>query len=194
MKNKVVIDNVEYFSDVIKSNPKISHKATSFIGGFPAKTCDFEILNLDGSLSLNNKEIEVYKGLDINGSTEWVKMGIFKAKDEDITTTLSTTSISFRGTDRRTLFDDIYSSDLAYPATGLQIIQDICNKKGVTLETTDFNMANYTFTKKPNFSEATTFTEAIARMAEGIQRSGYCCRHPHTLMPTFQALHSHTSR
>lgn len=99
-------------------------------------------------------------------TTEWVKMGIFKAKDEDITTNLSTKSISFKGTDRRTLFDEVYSSDLAYPATGLQIIQDICSKKGVTLETTNFNMANYTFTKKPNFSEATTFTEAIARMAE----------------------------
>lgn len=166
MKNKVVIDNVEYLSDIIKTNPKISHKATSFIGGFPAKTCEFEILNLDGSLSLNNKEIEVYKGLDINGSTEWVKMGIFKAKDEDITTNLTTKSIHFKGSDRRILFDDIYSSNLVYPATGLQIIQDICNKLGVTLETTDFNMANYTFTKKPNFSEATTFTEAVARMAE----------------------------
>ena len=77
MKNKVVIDGVEYLSDTIKSNPKISHKATSFIGGFPSKTCDFEILNIDGSLSLNNKEIEVYKSLEINGSTEWVKMGIF---------------------------------------------------------------------------------------------------------------------
>ena len=166
MKNKVVIDNVEYLSDIIKTNPKISHKATSFIGGFPAKTCEFEIWNLDGSLSLNNKEIEVYKGLDINGSFEWVKMGIFKAKDEDITTNLTTKSIHFKGSDRRTLFDEIYSSNLAYPATGLQIIQDICNKLGVTLETTNFKMANYTFTKKPNFSEATTFTEAVARMAE----------------------------
>ena len=166
MRNKVVIDNVEYLSDVIKSNPKISHKATSCIGGFPAKTCDFEILNLDGSLSLNNKEIEVYKGLVINGSIEWVKQGIFKAKDEDITTNLTTKSIHFKGTDRRTLFDEIYSSDLPYPATGLQIIQDICNKLGVTLETPNFNMANYIFTKKPNFSDTTTNTEAVARMAE----------------------------
>lgn len=166
MKNKVVIDNVEYFSDIIKSNPKISHKATSFIGGFPAKTCEFEILNIDNSISLNNKEIEIYKGLELNGSIEWVKMGIFKAKDEDITNNLSSKSISFKGTDRRTLFDDIYKSDLPYPATGLQIIQDICNTLGVTLETTNFNMANYTWNKKPNFNEATTFTEAVARIAE----------------------------
>jgi AbrB family looped-hinge helix DNA binding protein len=176
MKNKVVIDNVEYFSDVIKSNPKISHKATSFIGGFPAKTCEFEILNLDGSLSLNNKEITVYKGLHINGSDEWVKMGIFKAKDGDITTNLSTKSISFKGTDRRTLFDESYYSELQYPATGLQIIQDICNTLGVTLETTNFNMANYTWTKKPNFSEATTFTEAVARMAEAGGEIAYISR------------------
>ncbi len=167
-KNKVVIDEVEYFSNTLKSNPKISHKAASFIGGFPAKTCEFEILNLDGSISLNNKEIEVYKGLDINGSIEWVKMGLFKAKDEDITTNETTKSITFKGTDRAVLFDAVYTSSLNWETahTGLEIVQEVCSTLGITLETEDFNFASYSFTQKPNFNENTTYREVISRIAE----------------------------
>ena len=167
-KNKVVIDNVEYLSDTLKSNPKISHKAASFIGGFPAKTCEFEILNIDGSLSLNNKEIEVYKGLEIDSSIEWVKMGLFKAKDEDITTNETTKSISFKGTDRAVLFDATYTSSLDWETahTGLEIVQEVCSILGITLETTEFNFASYSFTQKPNFNESTTYREVISRIAE----------------------------
>ena len=168
MKNKVVIDGVEYLSDIIKTNPKISHKATSFIGGFPAKSCEFEILNLDGLISLNNKEIEVYKGLVINGATEWVKMGIFKAKDEDITTNETSKSISFKGTDRTVLFDEAYTSSLDWSIahTGLEIVQEACNQVGVELETTTFGFATYSFESKPNFNESSTYREVISRIAE----------------------------
>lgn len=168
MKNKVVIDGVEYLSDTIKSNPKILHQATSFIGGFPAKSCEFEILNLDGLISLNNKEIEVYKGLVINGATEWVKMGIFKAKDEDITTNETSKSISFKGTDRTVLFDEAYVTSLDWetPHTGLEIVQEVCNQVGVELETTNFAFASYSFEGKPNFNESSTYREVISRIAE----------------------------
>lgn len=168
MKNKVVIDGVEYLSNIIKSNPKISHKATTFIGGFPVKTCEFEILNLDGTLSLNNEEIEVYKGLDINGSIEWVKMGIFKAKDEDITTNETSKSISFRGSDRTVLFDEAYVTSLDWETahTGLEIVQEVCNQVGVELETTNFAFASYSFGSKPNFNESSTYREVISRIAE----------------------------
>ena len=168
MKNKVVVDGVEYLSDTIKSNPKISHKDTSFIGGFPAKTCEFEILNLNGNISLNNKEIEVYKGLDINGSTEWVKMGIFKAKDEDITTNETSKSIYFRGTDRTVLFDSAYTSNLNWETahTGLEIVQEACLHVDVELEAENFNFASYSFESKPNFNESSTYREVISRIAE----------------------------
>ncbi len=168
MKNKVVIDGIEYLSDIIKTNPKISHQATSFIGGFPAKSCEFEILNLDGSIFLNNKEIEVYKGLDINGSIEWVKMGIFKAKDEDITTNETSKSISFKGTDRTVLFDEAYATSLDWETahTGLEIVQEACEQVGVELETTNFAFSSYSFEGKPNFNESSTYREVISRIAE----------------------------
>lgn len=168
IQNKVVIDSVEYLSDKLKTNPAISHEATSFIGGFYSKTCEFEILNLDGTLNLNNKEVTVYKGLLINDSIEWVKMGIFKALDPNITNNESSKSIKFLGNDRAILFDIPYESDLDWSTshTGLEIAQESCTKLGVTLETTDFAFANYSFTSKPNFVEDTTYREVIGRLAE----------------------------
>jgi hypothetical protein len=168
MQNKVVIDGVEYLSDVLRSNPKITHAATFFIGGFYSKTCEFEIWNLDGSLSLNNKEVTVYKGLVIDGSIEWVKMGIFKATDPNITTDETAKSIKFLGNDRALLFDVPYESELDWTTahTGLEIVQEACTKVGVTLETTAFAFASYSFTSKPNFLEQTTYREIIQRLAE----------------------------
>lgn len=168
VKNKVVIDGTSYYSDSLKTNPKISHKATSFIGGFPSKTCNFEILNTNGTLSLNNKEIEVYKGLEINGATEWVLMGIFHADDEHITTNETSKSISFDGNDRAVYFDVQYNSDLEWDTshTGLEIVQECCSKVGYTLDTTTFNFASYEFTSEPNFPDNTTYREVISRIAE----------------------------
>jgi hypothetical protein len=189
VQNKVVIDGIEYFSDSLKTNPKIKQEATSFIGGFPSKTCEFEILNLDGSITLNNKEIEVYKGELINGTTTWILMGKFKALDPNITNNESTKAIKFNGNDRAILFDAPYTSNLDWETshTGLEIVQEICDtissgviypdenlyadetvypQMAITLDTLNFAFADYVFTSKPNFPENTTYREVIARIAE----------------------------
>lgn len=168
VQNKVVINGVSYFGDSLKTNPKIKHEATTFIGGFPSKTCEFEILNLDGTLTLNNTEVTVYKGEVINGNTTWIPMGIFKALNPNITNNESSKSIKFNGNDRAMLFDVPYTSELDWATghTGLEIVQEICTNVAVTLETTDFAFADYTFTSKPNFPENITCREVIARIAE----------------------------
>ena len=169
-KFKIVIDNVEYLSNIIKSYPKISHANTKFIGGFPTKTLDMEIYDLENNLDLENKEIEVYKGFVVNGSIEYVKQGVFIVKAENITTNISTKSISLSSVqDRTQLLDDKYESELDWADsqthTGLEIIQEICTKKGITLASNTFNFANYSF-KQPNFNENVTYREVISRLAE----------------------------
>ena len=165
---KVVIDNTEYLSNVIKSYPKISHSNTKFIGGFPTKTLNMEIYDLENNLDLENKEIVVYKGLVINGSIEYVKQGVFIAKADKITTNISTKSISLSNVqDKTQLLDDKYESSLDWSTnhTGLEIVQEICTRKGITLASDAFNFANYSF-KQPNFPESTTNREVISRIAE----------------------------
>lgn len=169
-KFKIIIDNAEYLSNVIKSYPKISHSNTKFIGGFPTKTLEMEIYDLENNLDLENKEIEVYKGFVINGSIEYVKQGVFIVKAENITTNISTKSISLSNVqDRTQLLDDKYESELDWndeqTHTGLEIVQEICTKKGITLASNTFNFANYSF-KQPNFDENVTNREVLSRLAE----------------------------
>ena len=167
-KFKIVIDGVEYLSNVIKAYPKISHSNTRFIGGFPAKTLEMEIYDFEDNLDIENQEIEVYKGLVVNGAIEYVKQGVFIAKADNITTNISPKTISLSNVqDRTQLLDDRYESSLDWSTnhTGLEIIQEICTKKGITLSSNTFNFANYSF-KQPNFPEGTTNREVISRLAE----------------------------
>ena len=167
-KFKIVIDGVEYLSNVIKTFPKISHSNTKFIGGFPAKTLNMEIYDLENTLDLKNKEIEIYKGFVVNNSIEYVKQGVFIAKSDNITTNISSKTISLSNVqDRTQLLNDKYESSLEWSTnhTGLEIVQEICTKKGITLASNTFNFANYSF-KQPNFPENTTNREVISRLAE----------------------------
>lgn len=167
-KFKIVIDGVEYLGDVIKTSPKITHSNSSFLGGFPAKTISFDIFDLENNLNLENKEIIVYKGITINGSIEWVKQGVFIVQAKDITHNISTRVISvLNAQDKTQLFDSKYESALDWSVnhTGLEIVQEICTKLNVNLETINFGWANYSF-KQPNFSNMTTYREVISRIAE----------------------------
>lgn len=168
-KSKVVIDNVEYLDNVLMSTPSISHDNETFIGGFPSKTCTFEIKDETETLILNNKWITVYRGLVIDGTTEWIPMGIFKAiNDEDITTNKSKKTISFKGYDKRQMLDMVYSSTLDWNSshTGLEIVLEVCSNVGLELESEKFNFANYVFTQQPNLPSDATYTEVISRIAE----------------------------
>ena len=166
-KSKFVVDNVEYIS-IIKTTPKLSHKNSSMIGGFPTKTCTFEIYDLNNNLNFQNKEITVYKGIEVDGNIEYVPQGVFIPRAEQITTNISQKTVKFENMqDKSQLFDVKYVSELNWLSThtGLEIVQEICANLGIELETTTFNWYNYNF-KQPNFKKNITCREVISRLAE----------------------------
>lgn len=166
-KSKIVVGNATYTGQqYLKTYPKISHSNSKMIGGFPAKSCEFEIYNLDGSIDLNGKEVSVYRGLEINGSMTWIPLGLFTAKDEDITNNKTARSISFKGTDRAVLFDCAYGGSLTYPTTLGAFVREICTRHGITLETTTFPMSTFKLTEAPNMDASVTDRELISRAAE----------------------------
>lgn len=167
-KSKIVVDGNEYLGNVIKTCPKISHSSTSFIGGFPSKTVNFEIFDINSNLDFENKEITVYKGLIAGNSIEWVKQGIFIPKAKDITTNKNTKTISFKNVqDRTQLLENKYTSNLDWSTkhTGLEIVQEICNRNNIVLANTDFAFANYEF-NQPNFNETITDRQVISSISE----------------------------
>ena len=168
-KSKIIVGEKEYLGDVIMSPPKVSHSNTSFIGGFPSKTCSFDLHNPNNDINLENKEIEVYKGLVINGVIEWVKQGVFIPQASNITNDITTRTYKIdNAQDRTQLLDEVYESSLDWATshTGLEIVQEICTKKGITLETTNFNFASYVFETQPNFSSTITYREVVSRIAQ----------------------------
>nr|DAZ17617.1 MAG TPA: tail protein [Caudoviricetes sp.] len=166
-KSKIVVGNATYTGQqYLKTYPKISHSNSKMIGGFPAKSCEFEIYNLDGSIDLNGKEVSVYRGLEINGSVTWIPLGLFTAKDEDITNSKTARSISFKGTDRAVLFDCAYGGSLTYPTTLGAFVKEICQRHGVALETATFPMSTFKLTEAPNMDASVTDRELISRAAE----------------------------
>lgn len=166
-KSKIVVGGVTYTGETaLMSYPKISHSAERLIGGFPAKTCEFELLNKDGNISLNGKEVTVYRGLEIDGETEWVPMGIFSATDDNITNELTKRTIRFKGTDRSSRFDTQFVNDVKYPISILNFVKHICTRHGVELETTSFAFANKTLISAPNADASISDREIIARIAE----------------------------
>ena len=168
-KVKIVLDNVEYLGNVVKTFPKISH-SSNFIGSFPIKKVSFDIYNLNNDLDFENKEFEVYKGIVVNESIEWVKQGIFKATSDNITNNITTHVMTIdNAQDRTLLFDNKYESSLDWSNeqthTGLEIVQEICARRNIVLKSLDFAWANYQF-KQPNFAENTSDREVISRIAE----------------------------
>lgn len=166
-KSKIEVGGVTYTGETaLMSFPKISHSAERMIGVFPAKTCEFELLNKDGSISLNGQEVTVYRGIEIDGETEWVPMGIFSATDDNITNELTKRTIRFKGTDRSSRFDTSFVNDIEYPCTVLNFVKHICARHGVELETTSFPFAERILLSAPNADASVSDRELIARIAE----------------------------
>ena len=169
-KSKIVIDDVTYDGSIIKTFPKIVQNCSKSFGEFPAKKVGFEIYDLNNNLDFENKEISVYRGLYINDQIEWVPQGIFKPNSSNITTNISTKTVTIQNAqDRTQLFDIAYISTLSWDNnqthSGLEIVNDICTQIGIELANDTFNWASYQF-KQPNFKEEITCREIIRRIAE----------------------------
>ena len=151
-KSKFVIDNVHYTGkDCLVSYPKVEHKTDKAIGSFPAKTCELEILNRNGTFDLHGKEVTVYRGLNIGGTTEWVRIGVFMASDDNIKTNINKKTITFKGTDKTQLLDKPYGGRAQWDVSRrvLHIVKEICDRNGIELATNLFPLNDYVFPDTP---------------------------------------------
>lgn len=173
-RSKIVVDGVTYTGlEHLVTYPKITHETDKMIGGFPAKTCEFEIYNLDGNLNLNGKEVQVYRGLDISDEkTVWVPMGLFYADGDDVVNNSTKRTIQFKGTDRTRLFDspfkNVYANGVVPMYTNLSnIVIKICAAHKLTIDpSTEKNILSYALKNDAGTPEGTTDRQVIAWIAE----------------------------
>lgn len=125
---------------------------------------DVELLNKDGSLSYPFEDQEALINIGVmlaDSSHEDIPLGFFTFVKPKRTGN----KIKLTGWDRMYRFDKQYESTLEYPATLLQIAQDICAKAGVPFKNTIFVNSDYTVPNKPVL-EGITCRKAIAQVAE----------------------------
>jgi hypothetical protein len=110
----------------------------------------------------DEQECEIEVGISLPDDTiEYVSIGKYTVDRAEKTNNV----MSLHAVDRMYKFETPYESDLAYPATLLQIAQDICDLTGVELATGTFPNSDYEVAIKPEFTDMSC-RSAIAQIAE----------------------------
>ncbi len=129
------------------------------LGSTPEIDVEFEIDKRD--LPNNYNEVYIESGLE----DEIVPIGKFtiqSVEDDEF-------KVKIKATDYMKKFEDnkYDGSDLTYPATMLQVLQDICTKIGVELGSTSFLNSDKQISVYDNTVSARTYLSYIAEQAEG---------------------------
>lgn len=108
------------------------------------------------AISLENKEIAIFEGVKVGKEINYIKLGIFTVTKQ----TSDGEYTSYEAYDRMYKADMPYFSDMTFPSTDKDILNEICGKLGISLAT---NIATeHTISDKP---EGYTYREIIGYMA-----------------------------
>lgn len=171
LRIRCTIDGVEYSGTDIQScsvEESILTDENFKFGSATASPFELTLLNMDNSLeakSFENKEVHIEIGAYLDKFSrpiEYVSMGYFivekATKDNNL--------IRMTGYDRMILFETPYiMSTLTYPATLLQILQEICANAGVELESTSFYNRDYIVSYTPDFTDI-SLRQALEHLSE----------------------------
>jgi hypothetical protein len=136
-------------------------------GSATASRLEITLLNMDDSLtakSFEDKEVHIEIGVMLDKfhqPFEYVSMGHFIVEEASKDNNL----IKLNGYDKMIYFEKPYVSNLTYPTTLLQILQEICTQAGVQLENTSFLNSDYLVNEMPNL-ENVTLRLAVEHISE----------------------------
>lgn len=168
LRSRITLDD-KVFDDTniqsIEYNSSIVAESDFEIGTAIMCTSQIELLDLDYSLgdySFDSKELKLETGIKLeDNSFEYISLGLFTIEKPE----RSDRVIKLTASDRMHKFETPYVSNLSYPATLLQIAQDICTVAGVELINTSFANSDYVVNSKPVLDNVTC-RKAIAQIAE----------------------------
>jgi hypothetical protein len=136
-------------------------------GSATASRLELTLLNMDESLtakSFEDKTVHIELGVlldKFHQPFEYASMGYFIVEEASKDNNL----IKLTGYDKMIYFEKPYVSNLAYPATLLQILQEVCTQAGVQLESTSFLNSDYSVNEMPNL-ENSTLRLAVEHISE----------------------------
>lgn len=154
--SKYVVDGKEHtetlnnfkFQNIINPNNEIT------IGNTCASSVTFSIYM--PTVSLENKEITIFEGVKVGTEIKYIKLGIFTVTKQ----TSDGEYTNYEAYDRMYKADMPYFSDMAFPSTDKDILNEICGKLGISLATNI--VTAHTINNKP---QGYTYREIIGYMA-----------------------------
>ena len=160
-------DNLVDFT--IEDNCYVNDK---FIGTTVAKKITVNILNPNNEINLENKEIQAYAGMMINGVNQEVPFGTFIIEKPDNEAVKEKTS--FIGYDYMIKFNILYKDQVTYPCAVKVLFQNICTQVGLVAGNIDFVNCDYMILGNPftNNEDCRTVLSNIAQLAGGFAKIG----------------------
>jgi len=165
----IISENTDIKDISIEDNCYVNDK---FIGTTVAKKITVNLFNDDNMYDLEDKEIEVKLGFELEGTEELISFGNFiieKPETEEVQA-----QTSFIGYDYMIKFNKLFIDNSTYPISLGQYFVNLCNQVGVEVGNTDFLNSDYmvqgnAFT---NGEDCRTVLSAIAQIAGGIAKIG----------------------
>lgn len=164
-KPEMIIDENNYLKDCTFEELRYVPDE-GFIGGTVAKRVTGNFNNVDSSFSIQDREFELYLGVDLeDGTTEYIKYGTFivqKPEDDQVND-----NTSFEALDYMIKLNLPWVDRMTYPCTLKELFDDLVAQSGLSTKVTSF--LNQGFIVENNqFEEGTTrrdVLKAIAQMA-----------------------------
>lgn len=157
LEANVLINNVDYRTDIIKDfNYNSSIASNSFtIGSTNASTFEITLNELVETIE-ENQEVKPYTGII---GTESIPLGVFYIKEIKRDRNAKTTKIKCQ--DKMMYLNELYKTDLAFPAKIRDIIQDISDK--VKME---FVPTHISYNKEVQKLEKVSYREMLSYLAQ----------------------------
>lgn len=164
-KPEMIIDENNYLKDCTFEELRYVPDE-GFIGGTVAKRVTGNFNNVDSSFSIQDREFELYLGVDLeDGTAEYIKYGTFivqKPEDDQVND-----NTSFEALDYMIKLNLPWVDRMTYPCTLKELFDDLVAQSGLSTKVTSF--LNQGFIVENNqFEEGTTrrdVLKAIAQMA-----------------------------
>ena len=119
----VIVKSFNYYG-ILSSTDGIS------IGNTCSSYCEFELYN--NNYNLENNEVQIKIGVDVNGTIEYISLGYFTIKN----LVKENNIIKYTAFDRMILLEDKYSPSSVSNLTTVSIINDMCSQLGFEFENT----------------------------------------------------------
>ena len=135
-----------------------------FIGGTVAKRVTGNFNNVDSSFSIQDREFELYLGVDLeDGTTEYIKYGTFivqKPENDQVND-----NTSFEALDYMIKLNLPWVDRMTYPCTLKELFNDLVDQSGLSTKVTSF--LNQDFIVENNqFEEGTTRRDVLKAIAQ----------------------------